>query len=219
MARKEFQFNVLDALSVAGLPRKHFIGAIASHLLDDGSGLMNCVEHAQQIAEIFADSPAEQDSLADEITLEIKRQVSVRVDRIRAKKLGNEGYLGSQLAPVSRINRVCSHIFGDGMNWRNTRSSQKVRSPHFNWFHKDGHGSRLAGFDAVVGDVSVTGVVVRSGDEIYFTLLPSRARSWRELVDYYKLGRRLHDDPGLSINWSEVVRYMRGSSGSPWVYP
>lgn len=220
---KPLEFNILDALSLAGLPEEHRIRAIAARLMSRGDGIFRCVEEAASIAAVLAPSQEETVLLANRIVAEMKRQLRVKGDRIHRRiKDRNASLLGSQLVMKARINRVCSRIYGDPDVWRSVRGRGPVVSdPSFNWLHKDYHGVRVSGFDGLVGDVVVSGVAVKESRHlpVSFFLLPSKARTIQELIDYLGLGRRLHDDPTTVIDWPKAALKARGTTSRPWVTP
>jgi len=219
--QEELQFNVLDALRFATLPAPHLAPAIASYLLNNGSGLPTCVENAHRIARIVSTSPGAEGDLADRIIKELQRQVQVKVGRIRRRRNGNDAArLGSQLPIEVRVDRVCQWLFGRPSKWKPARwVSPKLKEASFNWFRRMPDGAVVAGFDGVLVDELVTGFVYREGGPVRFGLLPSQARNIRELLVHLGLHPRLIGGSNVKVDWGRRAFLVSGTDHLPWIYP
>ena len=221
--KEELQFNILDAIRVAVLPKPHLVAAVASYLINDGAGLPTCLKGAHKISKLLTGNDSAETELADLIICEMHRQIQVKSERIRNWKLDQKlALMGSQLDRETRINRVCCSAFGSSALWVPVRGvTRRVRSPRFHWLHRDQDGTLVAGFNGLQFDELVCGFVfnVSREDLVRFGLLPTKSRNIGELLALLGLHPRLIGGPNVKVDWNRKAFLVGRSSQLPWTYP
>lgn len=219
--RKAAEFTILDAILVAVLPKGHQISSIAASLIDSGQGFPPPIEEAHTYASYLTETQDEEGKLVNAILIEVQRQLQIKIKRMDAQhKLRKDKSMGSQVAKTTRINRVCTKIFGPPVNWRSaSHIFPKITSPQYAWLYRSPDGVLVAGLDWWSHRFLTAGFVYynRRGP-VRFIKLPSQTQNVKELYVLLGLHPRLLESPVTRVDWSRKAFIVADTGHLPWVY-
>jgi hypothetical protein len=217
--RNSTELTILDAIRLAVLPKKHQISAIAAFLLTKGELFSDTVE---EFTSYLTSSEDEANEFITQVMVEVNRQLQIKTLRFAdRRKLRKSRAMGSQLDMITRVNRLCSSLFGDPSKWLSVgKVTPRIEQPFFNWLRRTQDNTVVAGIDGLGGGTVVTGFVIRERREgpVRFGRLPMKARSLRDLLLCLGLPPQF-DTQSVKVEWERRAFTVDGTNRLPWIYP